>query len=689
MSLKWLRLIMLVFFAQPGVAQEVLAPAQLPKGPAIELPPSGARPDGAPALGMGLSGIADWSTQHPFIDLFKSSRPWVGLQSAAPPMSIQELEAGGYLTPEGWPRAVPEGVTAFETRILTSQPVEARALRGNYVLRYSGNGKIALDGRAKRVRHTPGEISFFYEPGGDDGHVAIRIVETDPNNPIRDIAVVQRDLIQEYEAGALFNPAFVAVIEDMRVLRFADWMMTNAAPPFSWPERPRMSDASWAQRGVPLEVMLQLANQVGADPWFALPHNADDGYIRRFAQFVRGGLDPRLKAHVEYSNEAWIPAFPQTAWMAGQAEALWGKSETGAVQFYAMRAAQVMEIWNSIFKEEETRLIRIISVPNGQSGIEEYILTAPLGFLKTGLVPADHFDAYAVSAYFGHELGSDAMAEEVRKWLVMSRATALTAGEQQGLSRIALREYVTSTEFDAASRMAGKAIAEGSLRQLIEEDLPYHAGAARKYGLDLMVYEGGAYVTGLGAQMHDPQLSAFLSAFNYTPDMAVLYRDLLQGWEQAGGRLFTAFADVAPASKWGNWGAKRTLEDENPRWHMLMAFNASAPADWETRDAAAFANGVTRYANPSGERLQGTKEEDILIGGTGKDVLVSNGGDDILSGGPGRDRAILPGSRGDYRRIKRNDRLLLDGPEGRVTLTGIEEVTFESAPDRAHLLSDL
>ena len=31
-----------------------------------------------PALAIGLSGVADWSTQNPFIDLMKTARPWIG-----------------------------------------------------------------------------------------------------------------------------------------------------------------------------------------------------------------------------------------------------------------------------------------------------------------------------------------------------------------------------------------------------------------------------------------------------------------------------------------------------------------------------------------------------------------------------------------------------------------------------------
>ena len=40
----------------------------------------------------------------------------------------------------------------------------------------------------------------------------------------------------------------------------------------------------------------------------------------RVAEAVRDGLDPRLKAYVEYSNEVWNRIFPQAGWAAAQAK---------------------------------------------------------------------------------------------------------------------------------------------------------------------------------------------------------------------------------------------------------------------------------------------------------------------------------------------------------------------------------
>ena len=85
------------------------------------------------------------------------------------------------------------------------------------------------------------------------------------------------------------------------------------------------------------------------------------------------------------------------------------------------------------------------------------------------------------------------------------------------------------------------------------------------------MYEGGSHVVGIGPMVDDPELTGFFTHFNYTGAMAGLYEQLLTGWAGLGGVLFGAYADVAVPGKWGSWGARRTLSDDNPRWQVLEA----------------------------------------------------------------------------------------------------------------------
>jgi hypothetical protein len=613
--------------------------------------------EAGPALAMGLNGIADWSTQHPFLDLMKTARPWVGhAKDRWGAFPNDQLTAMGLVDPQGWPLALPEGADRLEALILTGQPVEAVSLKGRYRLTYEGKGEIDVGGRVSDIRRSPGEIWFRYTPG--EGSVAVTLRALDPADPIREIKVVHEDHLELDEAGALFNPDWIARISEMRALRFMDWMATNHSPQASWEGRPLVEDASYAMRGVPVEVMVALANEIGADPWFCMPHMADDGYVRAFAAYVHDHLDPRLKAHVEYSNETWNFTFAQTRWLVEQAQARWGAraGDDAWIQLSGLRAAEMGRIWAEVFGDDaDVRLVRVVAVHTGWLGLEEAQLAAPLAHGEgSGFDPSEVFDAYAVSGYFGYDMGTDAQAETVRGWLA------------QG--------------YDEAAAHLAAALREGSLKELLGLLYPYHAEVAVRHGLDLIVYEGGTHLVGSGAQIEDPGITAFFTRFNYSDEMAALYRTLLDGWRAAGGTLFTAFVDVAPASKWGSWGALRHLDDDNPRWQVLMDYNAQTLARWENRDTGTFAEGTTKIGGADSDVLTGTPEEDTLIGAEGDDILVTNGGSDRLHGGAGLDAAVLPGAPQDYIFTREGPFLLARGKAAFLHLRDVELIQFSGDP---------
>jgi hypothetical protein len=77
---------------------------------------------------------------------------------------------------------------------------------------------------------------------------------------------------------------------------------TNAQTDVGWSDRKLVGDRSY-QDGVPVEHMILLSNVLGADPWFCMPHAANDDYVTQFARMVLDRLRPDLKIYVEYSNE--------------------------------------------------------------------------------------------------------------------------------------------------------------------------------------------------------------------------------------------------------------------------------------------------------------------------------------------------------------------------------------------------
>lgn len=510
-----------------------------------------------PNLSLGLAGINDWSVQQPFLDVMKTARPWIGhLPNRFGGWDEADLARAGALGPHGWPILIPPQLTALSTLILTDLPPDAGGVAGRYVLTYQGKGDLKLEGRAQLVQAEAGRILFDYTPG--DGFVAITLTALDPADLIHAISVVRADREAALTAGDIFNPDWLARIRGVRGLRFMDWMATNNSTLSDVKNRPLPDDYTYARNGVPVEIMVALANELQADPWFTLPHLATDDLVRVYAQITHDSLDPALAAHVEFSNEVWNWQFAQARWAEDQGRARWGKEQTW-VQFYALRAAQVMDIWAQVYADAPDRLVRIIATQTGWPGLEDQILNAPLVIAEDLPAPASHFDAYAVTGYFSALLGADEKAPMVRDWIAQSKAAD------------------PSNPYALANQLAAQELRDGSvsgdpsdsLAAVLGETLPYQASVAAKHSLRLMMYEGGTHVVGFGAQVDDPDLTAFFTQFNFSPEMGGLYQELLDGWQALSDAPFNAFVDVYRPSKWGSWGALRHLGDDNPRWQAL------------------------------------------------------------------------------------------------------------------------
>ncbi|MFK7837220.1 MAG: hypothetical protein AB8B60_13460 [Sulfitobacter sp.] len=563
---------------KPASATPV-APTGPPTTPVADLTqvPDGAVA-GTNAVAIGLASVTDWSTQVPFIDLMKTARPWIGHKPGQwGGMEYAELRAGGYLDAQGWPVKMPRELSSIGTVILTDMPEEAVSLKGRYRLRFEGKGVIEVSGRAKNVRYGKGEVSFDYAPGS--GSVELRVQRINVTDPPRNITVVHTDNTRRFDQGAVFNPQWTARIGQFRALRFMDWMETNNSELSSWDARPKPGDVTYAG-GVPLEVMIDLANQLEKDAWFNMPHLADDDFVRRFAETVQERLDPALTAYVEFSNEVWNWQFSQARWADAAALERWGQKDKW-MQFYGMRAAEVARIWSEVYGDAaDGRLVNVISSQTGWLGLETEALSAPLAVAQGAPAPHEAFDAYAVTGYFGGVLGLEDRAPMVTRWLEESRAKAVAEAEAKGLNGQAAEDHVTAHQYDYASELAGRELMDGAVSGNAEDTLadllgrvwPHHAQVARAHDLDLIMYEGGSHVVGLGPMVENAALTSFMHHFNYAPEMGLLYETLLRGWQANGGQLFNAYSDVYAPTKWGSWGALRHLDDQNPRWDALVAF---------------------------------------------------------------------------------------------------------------------
>jgi len=193
----------------------------------------------------------------------------------------------------------------------------------------------------------------------------------------------------------------------------------------------------------------------------------------------------------------------------------------------------------------------------GWLGLEVAALYAPLWVAEDpdNWEPYVYVKAYAITGYFGYEMGIEAGAAKVLGWLDDSRRQAQNDAATKGLSGAEADAYVEEHKYDAANVALDRALRDGSVKELIEVIFPQQAQVADDYGLRLVMYEGGTHVAVGGEFSQNEALIEFFKAFNYTSQMAGLYTDILTAWKEAGGTIFNAFVDVAKPSQYGSWGS--------------------------------------------------------------------------------------------------------------------------------------
>lgn len=625
-----------------------------------------------PVLAYNLASIRDWSPQMPFIDVMKTAREWIGaLPGQWDGWTEDQLRAGGYLDENGWVAALPPELEQIRAVFAWEENAhgagEARA--GTYELTYKGTGTLEMMfvPASEILAQEPGRIVF--EIGPDQGNWGFVIRETDPERSgdhIRDIRIVNRRHAALYDAGAIFNPDWLQHVRDARMVRFATWANTSNSDMTRWAEMPSAEHYSWTT--VPVEIMVRLANEIGADPWFSLPFHADDDFARRMAEYVQLHLDPRLMAHVELSNEVWNQVFLEAQWSREAAVKLWGlspeESYVGAASFYGKRAAEIMDIWTDVFGEEAgARLVRVAGTHSVNPWLSEQILRAPVwrDHDPAGYAPPHRsFDALSPTLYFG---GEAVVEEDLRAGLLAALKDPAVDG------------------FDYHYRLIRGEIggAEGGLPRVLGA-LQDQAAVARKYGLRLVPYEGGQHVHH-SAFIDIPEADLFalqdhLVGFVRSDRMAELYGQLWQAWRRIGSGPFMQYTDIGAASRYGSWGLRASNSDNPPRAVLVDLLNAQGRAWWEDRGGAQFRQGHTDTGTQGADTMAGSEAEDYLIGRAGDDTFYPGPGDDGVNGGPGKDRVLFAGPRRAYEVAAAGDRLIVTGPDGRDRLFAVEELVF-------------
>jgi len=118
----------------------------------------------------------------------------------------------------------------------------------------------------------------------------------------------------------------------------------------------------------------------------------------------------------------------------------------------------------------------------------------------------------------------------------------------------------------------------GHINNCAMQQMQSNSSVANRYGVKLVAYEGGESLVGYGGAENNTALTSLFGAASRSSQMTSLYGQYFQNWVNAGGDLFVHYTDVAPFSKWGNFG---TLEYQDqdlntaPKYQALRLLRSS------------------------------------------------------------------------------------------------------------------
>jgi hypothetical protein len=326
----------------------------------------------------------------------------------------------------------------------------------------------------------------------------------------------------------------------------------------NWSDRATLASARWSnQKGIPVEVATALSNQAQSDPWLNMPHQASDDYIRQSAKLVHDTLDPTRKVYVEYANEIWNTGFSAGTWVENKGKAAWPAAPdsdyTKRINWYGKRTAEMCDIWRTEWVGEEDRVICVLSAQAASIWTANAALNCNLW--NEAPCQAHGIKALAIAPYFGDYLGGTAAETEVASW---------TLDADGGLNRL-----FTELEFGGqlSTGPSGGALALANQRVIKYTDL------ASSRGLDLVAYEGGQHMVGVGNVANNQQLTNLFVAANRDPRMGDMYSKYFDNWNVAGGKLFINFTSMGPYGRYGSWGVLENMTQiTTPKLDALIRY---------------------------------------------------------------------------------------------------------------------
>jgi hypothetical protein len=501
-------------------------------------------------LGMNTNEVTHQDASAPFVDLFKMSLPF----------DESTRLTKGYIEYDenGWPTNLKGGVAG--SNVIHWVPA-GTIPDGNYTVLYEGEGQITYGDDARAVHSAPGRDIVQVRAGADRWiKITLVIRKSNPQNYIRNIRFLLPGGIcannpfkrvnsaaqcpgnfqsfEKYHKHLLFNPSYLNFMRPFKVIRMMNISGITRNHVTSWNALPRMEQATWAgsegRRGVPLEVMVKLANKLNAAPWFNIPQEADDNLIRNYAQYVKKHLRPGLKPYLEYTNEAWNSAFSSAHYTKamGLKQRLDVDRAQAGHKFYVKRSLEIFRIWQQVYGSHAP-FTRVLGGWSANPRLTPILLKYMNAY--------QNIDAFAIAPYF----------------FVHDR----------NLHQINSVSDVFKVMKDPKNPYSMDNVYNMLKRQKVETD---------KYKVKLIAYEGGQHLADMKAKSTKKGKNPFLIGANRANPMETFYIEFLNNWKQiTGDQLFVAFSAPRPPQWFGSWGVKEYLnqpDNKAPKYRALKRF---------------------------------------------------------------------------------------------------------------------
>ena len=501
---------------------------------------SGALASPAPAapassLGSNLVQVSDFSGALPFSNLMKQAVRFCSQRIGDGYCEGKAIRFDA----NGYPRSLPSGHLVRSNVVSDSGILPA----GEYRAFWKGRGKIVIPYGIATLTSKEATSATFEITPTSEVPLEINITKTNPDNRLRNLRLVLPGA-GDGSRTSMFNPAYLELLSHYDSLRFMDWGVTNLNKIVNFSDRTKVGNVTYAVgKGVPIEIMVDLANTLQIDPWFNVPTDAGDDYIQGMAEIVERCLSPNLVPSVEYSNETWNSTFRQYQIVQQRGEALGlgdGDSFVAGLQYTAHRSLEIWDIWDSVFGGRPYRGILASQSANPFTGETMLAYNRSEGEPTAG----ERAAAYAIAPYFTVPgLDEPERLDEMRN--------------------LSIDELLDRAQADVTGRN--------------RDDMLANVALAEQFGVELVAYEGGQHLVGAAGNQDDEQLTNNLIAANRADRMEAIYDSYLDVWQTDVGGQFNHFNDVTMPSRSGSWGSVEFLGQDPadaPKYRSLVAFAA-------------------------------------------------------------------------------------------------------------------